>query len=157
VRSTPMRFAAAAIPCCALVIWGANQVAAQRRTPVTVTRLYTGSDSQTHVEQVDMKLIPSALSDGTERSDRIKVTAMQIVRQPPGHVNDWHNASQTPLGHQYVITISGRGEVEVAGGQRVQLGPGQILLGEDLTGKGHITRAVGSEDWVSLHISILDQ
>jgi hypothetical protein len=109
-----------------------------------VTRLFTGADGQTHAEQLDLKLTPSALLDGTERSDRIKMTALQIVRWPPGHVNDWHNASETPGGHQYVVTISGRGEVEVTGGQKVLLEPGRILLGEDLTGKGHITRTVGS-------------
>jgi hypothetical protein len=101
--------------------------------------------------------MPSSLLDGTERSDRIKVTAIPIVRWPPGHVNDWRNASDTPGGHQRVSTLSGRGEVEVAGGQKIVVEPGMILLGEDLTGKGHITRTFCAEDWVSVHISIDDR
>jgi hypothetical protein len=144
---------------CAVMTWCGPRVhvAAQRRAPMTLTRLFTGPDGRTHAEQIEMKLTPSALLDGTERSGRVKVTALQIVRWPPGHVNDWHNASETPGGHQYVITISGRGEVEVAAGQKVRLEPGRVLLGEDLTGKGHITRTLGSEDWVSLHVSISDR
>jgi hypothetical protein len=148
---------AVSIGCAVALCFGAYRITAQRRAPVTVTRLFTGPDGQTHAEQVDMKLTPPAVPDGTERSDRVTVTALQIVRWPPGHVNDWHNASETPGGHQYVFTISGRGEVEVAGGQKLLLEPGRILLGEDLTGKGHITRTLGSEDWVSLHVSIADR
>jgi len=144
---------------CTVMTWcgPSVHVAAQRRAPMTLTRLFTGTDGHTHAEQIEMKLTPSALLDGTERSERVKVSALQIVRWPPGHVNDWHNASETPGGHQYVITISGRGEVEVAAGQKVRLEPGRVLLGEDLTGKGHITRTLGSEDWVSLHVSISDR
>jgi hypothetical protein len=154
-----MRFVPAFLVGCTVMLWGdaAHSVTAQRRAPVTLTRLFTGPDGQTHAEQIEMKLTPSALLDGTERSERINITALQIMRWPPGHVNDWHNASETPGGHQYVFTISGRGEVEMAGGQKVRLEPGRVLLGEDLTGKGHITRTFGSEDWVSLHVSINDQ
>jgi hypothetical protein len=72
-------------------------------------------------------------------------------------VNDWHNASQTPGWHQYVMTLSGRGEIELSDGKKISLERGRLVLAEDMTGKGHITRAVGSEDWVSEHVSIADQ
>ncbi len=75
-----------------------------------------------------------------------KVSGAQFVRWPPGHVRDWHNAEQ----RQYVVTLSGRGEVEVSGGQKILLNPGRIILVEDVTGKGHITRSIGSEDLVLL-------
>jgi len=156
MRTTAKRLVSTAIVSC-VAVCSAHYVAAQRHTPVTVTRLFTGSDGQTHAEEVDLKLNPSSVLDGGERSERIKVTALQIIRFPPGHMNDWHTAASTPLGRQYVITISGRGEVEVAGGQKVLLEPGRILLGDDTTGKGHITRTFGSEDWVSVHVSIADQ
>jgi len=152
-----MRRFSVALACCVLMLLSvSSRVATQGRKPMSAIRLYTGADGMTHAETIDLRLTPSSLLDGTERSDRIKVTALQIVRWPPGHVNDWHNASETPGGHQYVLTLSGRGEVEIAGGQRLPLEPGRILLGEDLTGKGHITRTLGSEDWVSAHVSIED-
>jgi hypothetical protein len=58
---------------------------------------------------------------------------------------------------QYVTTLSGRGEIEPSDGKRISLEQGRLVLGEDMTGKGHITRAVGSEDWVSVHVSLADQ
>jgi hypothetical protein len=58
---------------------------------------------------------------------------------------------------QYVITLSGRGEIEVAGGKKISVGPGNIDLVEDTTGKGHITRVMGTEDRVALQLPLADQ
>jgi len=56
-----------------------------------------------------------------------------------------------------VITLSGRGEIELAGGQKVPVGPGHINLIEDTTGKGHITRNLGTEDRIAITIPLADQ
>jgi hypothetical protein len=56
-----------------------------------------------------------------------------------------------------VITLSGHGELEVAGGKKIPVEPGHIELIEDTTGKGHITKVVGAEDRVTLHLLIADQ
>jgi hypothetical protein len=56
-----------------------------------------------------------------------------------------------------VITLSGRGEIELAGGKKIGLEPGHIELAEDLTGKGHITRVVGTEDRITVALPLTDQ
>lgn len=56
-----------------------------------------------------------------------------------------------------MITLRGRGELEVANGQKVPVGPGHINLIEDTTGKGHITRNFGPDDRVVLTIPLEDQ
>ncbi len=121
------------------------RASAQQRTPVRVTRIFTGSDGQTHAEQIRVELSPL---DAREQSDTVKVTSSNFSRAPAGFVQDWHNASA----RRYVITLSGRAEVELAGGQKIALEPGLVLLAEDLTGKGHITRTVGKADWVALFV-----
>ena len=75
------------------------------------------------------------------------------MRWSPGYVNYWHPARQ----RQYLITLSGRGELELVGGQKISLEPGRILLAEDVTGKGHITRALGTEDCILLLVHLADQ
>ena len=124
-------------------------VAAQGRKAVFVTRLFTGPDNQTHVEEVEA---PFTVVNSTDVSQLMKITGAELHRAPAGQVNDWHNAPR----RQYVITLSGRGEIEVAGGKKVALEPGHIELAEDTTGKGHITRVVGSEDRVSLWLPLAD-
>jgi quercetin dioxygenase-like cupin family protein len=77
----------------------------------------------------------------------------EIHRAPPGRVADWHTAPR----RQYVVTISGHGEIELMGGKKIEAGPGSIELAEDLTGKGHITRTVGNEDRVTIQIPLSGQ
>jgi quercetin dioxygenase-like cupin family protein len=77
----------------------------------------------------------------------------ELRRAPPGRVADWHVAPR----RQYVITLSGHGEIEVADGKKIQLGPGDVDLVEDVTGKGHITRTIGSEDRVTIQIPLTDK
>ena len=51
----------AALAGCFALGWGAHAVTSQRRTPVSITRLYTGSDGQTHTEEItDVRLTPDA-------------------------------------------------------------------------------------------------
>jgi hypothetical protein len=44
------------------------------------------------------------------------------------------------------VYLSGEGEIGASDGEIRGLGPGTILLAEDTTRKGHITRVNGSED-----------
>ena len=121
-----------------------------QRAPVVATRIYTGPDGQSHAEEINLKLAPGGGS--AELSEMLKATGAQFRRQAPNYFEDWHTAPR----RQYVITLSGRGEIEVSGGKKVPLGPGTILLVEDLTGKGHISRGVGAEDRISVIIPLAE-
>jgi len=85
--------------------------------------------------------------------EMLKVTGAQFNSRAPSPGGDWHTGPR----RQYVITLQGRGELEVANGQKVPVGPGHINLIEDTTGKGHITRNFGPEDRVVLTIPLVDQ
>lgn len=137
---------------CFIMMWSAHRVSARQLTPVTVTRIYTGPDGQTHAEKTEVRLMPLS-TDGGEQSDVLKATGLQFRRWRPGWMNNWHAAPR----RQYVITLSGRGEIELIGGQKIRSEPGKVVLAEDLTGKGHITRTVGTEDWISLAVPLADQ
>ena len=123
---------------------------AQRHAPVTVTRLYTGADGKTHVEEYEVPL--KAQGRGTELSDAVGVKDLQFRRTNQDYNLDWHPAPR----RQFVVTLSGESEIELDGGRKIRLGPGHILLAEDTTGQGHISRAVGSEERISLFITLAD-
>jgi hypothetical protein len=118
------------------------------RTPIRVTRLYTGDDGLTHAEEIDWPL--GSQRGATELSERIPVSSVQFRRTSPEYFIDWHQAPEA----QFVITLSGHSEVELANGQKIELGPGHILLAEDTTGQGHISRAVGDADRISVFIPL---
>jgi hypothetical protein len=125
-------------------------VIAQTRKPVVFTRLYTGQEGLTHADDVE---IPVTGDPQNLISEMFKVTGAEIHKAAAGRVNEWHVAPR----RQFVITLSGRGEIEVAGGKKISLEPGHIELAEDLTGKGHITRVVGNEERVSIQLPLADQ
>ena len=112
-----------------------------------MTRLYTGPDNQTHAEEVEMKFTAGSPN---EVYKMLPVNAAELHRGAAGRVSDWHRGPR----RQYVITLSGTGELEVAGGKKIPVGPGHIELIEDTTGKGHITKVTGTEERVTLQLPI---
>jgi hypothetical protein len=123
--------------------------AAAKGKPIKIHRLYTGADGQTNAEEINVDFGRG----GTEAFKLKAAAGAEIRRAAPGRVADWHTAPR----RQYVITLSGRGEVELIDGTKIELGPGSIDLAEDLTGKGHITRVIGNEERVTLAIPVSDK
>jgi hypothetical protein len=119
--------------------------------PIVVYRAYTGTDGKTHVEQKEYKMTLGA--DGSEHSERINVNGFSFLRRPPTHNMDFHPAPQ----RQFVITLSGRGEVELEDGTKLPVDSDHILLAEDLTGKGHVMRGAGTEPRLSLILPLADK
>jgi len=66
------------------------------------------------------------------------VTAMCAISFPAGTVAPAHNAPQPYV----VIVLSGEGEVATSDGEARRFHPGEVLFCNDLTGKGHVTRAI---------------
>jgi len=127
-----------------------DAVAAQGRTPVKVTRLYTGADGKTKVEEFEIPLAPR--DKGREVATPVNLTTLQVRRTTPEYFDDWHPASR----RQVVVTLAGESEIELEGGRKLRLGPGHILLAEDTTGKGHISRAVPGKDRIAFDIGLAD-
>ena len=147
-----MWFAGAALVSASAFVYpalSAQSAAAPQGKPMKIHRLYTGADGQTHAEEITVDF-------GRNGLDPYKLKAgagAEIRRAPPGRVAGWHVAPR----RQYVITLSGHGEVELIDGTKIELGPGSIDLAEDLTGKGHITRVVGNEERVTIAIPVSDK
>lgn len=115
------------------------------QTPVTITRVYTGPDQLSHVEQVALSFSPEKFE-----SDHVKASTTYVVRLRPDYFQDWHH----PGHRRYVLPISGRAELEIANGEKVAVEPGHIYLAEDQTGKGHTFRVVGGTEWVAVFVDL---
>jgi len=113
-----------------------------------VVRLYTGPDNQSHFEDLDVPLEDSGKVGFL--SERVKATGL-VFRETAGDYDyDFHTAPR----RQYVVNLEGEVEIEVGDGTRRILGSGDILLAEDTTGQGHISRAVGGKPRRSLFITL---
>ncbi len=113
-------------------------------------RIYAGPDGESHFEDVEVTLIEQR--HGAELSALYPGTGVIFRRSPPDQYVDWHPAPR----RQFVVTLSGEAEVEASDGEVRHIGPGTVMLAEDITGKGHITRGVGTADRISLFIPLPD-
>ena len=113
-----------------------------------ITRVYAGDDGESHFEERDISLDTDPFSG---LSSEPVATKNVIFRETePGLKLDFHQAPR----RQYVVNLTGSIELEVGSGEKRVLGPGSILLAEDTTGRGHISRAVGDEPRQCLFITL---
>ena len=113
-----------------------------------VTRLYTGPDRESHFEDVNILLEDT---DGVDRRSQLMKATGILFRETVGEYSlDWHNAPR----RQFIITLEGQVEIVIGDGTKRQLGPGDILLAEDTTGRGHISRAVSNHPRTSIFVTL---
>ena len=108
-----------------------------------VVRIYTGADNQTHFQDVD-------LATFTTMSTQIGTGPVRLNQGPAKSFSDFHNAPR----RQYVVMMAGQLEIETGDGSKRVLDPGDVLVAEDLTGKGHTTRVVGNVPRVAATIPL---
>jgi quercetin dioxygenase-like cupin family protein len=120
----------------------------------TIVRVYTGDDGRSHLEDVSLSLQPFVDTEGAygEGTPLEQTTGITFRVAPPGYVLNWHCAPR----RQYTITLSGEAEIEVGDGTIRRIGPGGVILAEDLTGQGHITRVVGDQPRLSAVVPLAD-
>jgi hypothetical protein len=112
-----------------------------------VTRIYS-QDGESHFEDTEVPL--ANLGSGGRFSEPV-TTKSVIFRETDSDYNlDFHPAPR----RQYVINLTGSVEIETGLGEKRVLGPGSILLAEDTTGRGHISRAIAGEARQCLFITL---
>ncbi len=100
-----------------------------------ITRVYTGDDGESRFETITV-----ALTEGRygSLSDLFAAEGVMFRTTPVGGELDFHNAPR----RQFVVNLSGVVEIEVGDGAKVRLHGGDILLADDVSGRGHITRDI---------------
>lgn len=115
---------------------------------MAIFRIYSGADGQSHFEDVEPRLEP--LGDRSESAELIQGSGIVVRRFDPQRTNSWHHAP----GRYAVFTLCGAVDIEIGDGTVRRLGAGDVLIAEDLTGQGHVTREVGPETRVSIFVPL---
>lgn len=113
-----------------------------------VTRLYTGDDGHSHFEDVPIEMVDQEMQG--QLSDPWSASAVQFREVGGDYALDYHCAPR----RQLVVNLTGSVEIEVGSGECRVLGPGTILLAEDTTGHGHISRNVDGQPRTCLFIHL---
>ncbi len=115
--------------------------------------------SRCSLTEFELAGVGGAAPQWNDKQARGEATVVFTV-QPVGWIGEWHE-NPAP---QWIVPLSGRWFVESMDGQRVEMGPGELSLGEDqgCVGdahgrKGHRSGTVGAEPahlmTVQLHVA----
>ena len=107
---------------------------------VSCLRIFADANGETHMEDADIALSPRKLfkdNPPLRLSENFGAAWCNICHVPAGmNEVDWHNPPRRLL----VLWLTGEVEFETSDGEVRRLPPGSIVLAEDTTGKGHISR-----------------
>jgi quercetin dioxygenase-like cupin family protein len=102
-----------------------------------IVRMYTGADQRSHFEELAVPMEEFRLGSAVSlKSEVVPVTGVDFRNNPSTCSPDFHNAPR----RQFMITLTGAVEMRVGDGSTRVLGPGDVLLAEDVTGEGHSVR-----------------
>ena len=113
------------------------------------TRIYADAKGETHLQDVEPEMTPT---DNASTMSELIAAKGVIFRETDSeeYFIDWHNAPR----RQFVVNLSGEVEITVSDGEKRRFGPGSILLAEDVTGKGHISKGLGKSERRTLFIPL---
>lgn len=114
-----------------------------------VVSLCTGIDRKSYFEEIELKF------GGDQKiltTDSRPATMVVFRCVPAGTVLDRHPAPRC----QYLVTISGAWEIEAGKDVKRVFKTGDVMLADDTTGEGHISRVFGSEPHVFMSVPLAD-
>jgi hypothetical protein len=142
----------------ALAVACAALATAQPPAPVptqSYSTLYVDPDGNSHFR--DGGRLALTLPNSAERADGDMyfhtfqgATSVMLTRLKAGMVEEWHTSPQ----RMFVVALEGEVEMTASDGTARVLRPGEMLLLEDTSGKGHRTRVPGDIDYVGLGVLI---
>jgi hypothetical protein len=113
-----------------------------------IHNLYAGPDGLSHFRDIEVEWAEER--HFSKLSRRIAATGI-VFRETSGDYDlDWHPAPR----RQYIINLDAAVEITAGDGEKRIIGPGEVFLVEDTSGKGHLSKAVGGRMrrsiWVTL-------
>jgi len=101
---------------------------------VKQVRVSTGSDGESHLEELALDF---AEREGTRTAPR-PASSIAFAERPERSFIDFHNAPR----RQYVLYLTASIEIGIGDGTTLVMEPGDVLLAEDVDGRGHTSRVV---------------
>ena len=107
------------------------------------TRIYCDDAGDSHFEDVSVKVSPVDFAPPApplNLAAPIDSEHMILFSVPVGWFGDWHPAPR----RQFYIQLSGELEIQVSDGEIRKFSAGSLVLVEDTSGRGHVSRTLGS-------------
>lgn len=113
-----------------------------------IHNLYEDADGTSHFRDLEIEL--KEWRTGNRLSDRLAATGIIFRENGREHQMDFHRAPR----RQYVINLSGEVRITASDGESRIMRAGDIMLVEDVTGRGHKSEALGDEVRRSIFVPV---
>src|SRR5262249_42873218 len=114
----------------------ASASVAYRRKSMKIHRLYTDDKGESHFTDAEVEYVET--TQAGRLSKRLPPTGIIFREVPPTYDLDWHPAPR----RQYIINLDNGVQITASDGESRVIGTGEVLLVEDTTGKGHLSKAL---------------
>jgi hypothetical protein len=113
-----------------------------------IHNLYEDADGISHFRDVEIAWVEQRHS--SKLSAKLPASGI-IFRETSGDYDlDWHPAPR----RQYIINLDAGVQITASDGETRIIGAGEVLLVEDTTGKGHLSKAVDGKMRRSIFVPI---
>ncbi len=104
-----------------------------------IHNLYEDEDGQSHFRDIEVEWVEEGR--GGKLSERMPATGIIFRQVPPTYEWDWHSAPR----RQYIINLDAGVEITASDGEARNIGAGEVILVEDISGKGHLSKAIDGQ------------
>src|SRR5579883_481604 len=104
--------------------------------PMRIHNLYTDASGQSHFRDIEVEWVEETRAG--KLSKRLPATGIIFREVPPTYDLDWHPAPR----RQYIINLDAGVQITASDGESRVIGAGEVILVEDVHGKGHLSKAV---------------
>ena len=103
-----------------------------------IHNLYTDAGGESHFRNIEVDWVEETRAG--KLSKRLPANGIIFREVPPTYDLDWHPAPR----RQYIINLDAGVQITASDGESRVIGAGEVILVEDVTGKGHLSKAVSS-------------
>ncbi len=114
----------------------------------SITRIYADANGDSHFEDISIPLTDAG--DIGFLSEKMPASGIVFRKVIPTYDYTFHNAPS----RQYIVLLDGAIEIETSLGEKRIFQPGDVLLAEDTTGKGHRSKNLENKERKSLFITL---
>jgi hypothetical protein len=113
-----------------------------------IHNLYEDADGISHFRDIEIEWVEE--KHFSKLSAQLPATGI-VFRETSGDYDlDWHPAPR----RQYIINLDGGVQITASDGEARVIGAGEVILVEDVTGKGHLSKAVAGKMRRSIFVPI---
>jgi hypothetical protein len=113
-----------------------------------IHNLYADAAGETHFRDIEVEWAEER--NFSKLSARLPATGIIFRETSADYDLDWHPAPR----RQYIINLDGAVQITASDGESRTIGAGEVVLVEDTSGKGHLSKSVGGRMRRSIFVPV---